>query len=72
MGPASPLPQLQPFVPHATLNLRDDPVPKGYGRSAQPTDDGADEDEPIFGDNGQTDEQEDDKYVTYGFLHACH
>jgi hypothetical protein len=60
-------------MPRATLNLQDDPVTKGYRRSAQPMDDGADEeDEPIFGDNGQTDEREDDKYVTYGFLHACH
>ena len=51
MSPTSPH-QPEPVIPHITLNLRDDPIPAGYMKSAQLGANGtSDEDEPMYGDN---------------------
>ena len=51
MPPASPR-RVEPITPRITLNLRDDPIPAGYRKSAHLGDNGAsDEDEPMYGDN---------------------
>ena len=51
MSPMSPR-QPEPVIPRITLNLRDDPIPASYRKSAQLGDNGtSDEDEPMYEDN---------------------